>query len=264
MLQDPAGQPFLPPLLRGMVMGEKPDPEGMGDLTRGRILLVDDERGFVKGLKASLEGEGYQVTCAYDGQEAVDIFRRGQFQLVLLDVMLPGTDGFGVLRVIRSESEVPVIMLTAKGEDVDRIVGLEMGADDYVPKPFNTRELMARMKAVLRRAGAKSREEGDSLQAGDLLVDLGARRVEFRGREVELTPKEFEVLCALARSPGRVLTRNQLVEIVWGYEPVGDERVVDVHIRRLREKLGREDQGPSPIATKWGVGYYLRPDADRS
>lgn len=232
----------------------------MMKVQRARILLVDDERGFVKGLKTSLEGEGYMVTPAYDGTGAIDAFNQGQFDLVLLDVMLPGTDGFGVLRTIRAKSDVPVIMLTAKGEDVDRIVGLEMGADDYVPKPFNTRELVARMKAILRRARSAPKEaDSEHLTAGDLRLDLASRRTFYLEREVDLTPKEFDVLTVLARSPGRVFTRNKLVEMVWGYEPVGDERVVDVHIRRLREKLDPDSEAPSVIATKWGVGYYLRP-----
>ncbi len=226
---------------------------------REKVLLVDDERGFVKGLKLSLEAEGYQVTAAYTGPEAVDRFQAGDYDLVLLDVMLPEMDGLGVLRAIRAGSDVPVIMLTAKGEDVDKIIGLELGADDYLSKPFNTRELLARIRAIMRRSRGESRERDQSLVVGELSIDLAGRRVVNAGREVDLTPKEFDVLATLARSPGRVFTRNQLVEMVWGYEPVGDERVVDVHVRRLREKLEQNPASPRLLATKWGVGYYIRP-----
>lgn len=221
------------------------------------ILLVDDERLFVKGLKRSLEREGYTVLVAYNGHECLELFKRENIDLVLLDLMLPGLDGLEVCRRLRRESDIAVIMLTAKGDDVDKIVGLEVGADDYVTKPFNTRELIARIKAVLRRTGSRSKES-KIVQVGELLVDP-ARRIVKRGcEEIELTTKEFDLLYLMATNPGRVFTRENLLEAVWGTSYYADLRTVDVHVRRLREKIEENSKKPAYILTKWGVGYYFR------
>ncbi|MDD3654408.1 MAG: response regulator transcription factor [Desulfotomaculaceae bacterium] len=223
-----------------------------------RILVVDDESLLVKGLRRSLEQEGYAVLTAGDGREALAILRREEVDLVLLDLMLPGINGLDVCREIRKKSDLPVIMLTAKGEDIDKIVGLELGADDYLTKPFNTRELLARIRAVLRRAGRAGAAERKVINAGSLSIDNAKRKVVAGGRKVDLTVKEYELLYLLASNPGRVYTRDNLLDLVWGAQYFGDSRTVDVHIRRLREKIEVNSKEPEFILTSWGVGYYFQ------
>lgn len=220
-----------------------------------KILLVDDEPILTKALRVSLEREGYDVAVAYDGATALEAFAQVSYDLIILDVMLPKMDGFTVCQRIRQESTVPIIMLTAKSEDIDRILGLEIGADDYLTKPFNTRELLARMKALLRRCQWSGGEEAQSLHRGSLTINLPKRKVEIAGRQVELTAKEFDLLSTLASHPGRVYSREQLMELVWGYEYMGDSRNVDVHIRRLREKVEIDPSSPQYLLTRWGAGY---------
>lgn len=225
-----------------------------------RILIVDDERLLVKGLRYSLEQEGYETAVAYDGAEALAFVQEHPVDLVILDLMLPKIDGYEVCRQIRQEQNTPIIMLTARGDDVDKIVGLELGADDYLAKPFNTRELIARIRAVMRRTGAAgtSRTAGDRIiTAGDLEINLSCRTVKTGGKNVDLTGREFDLLVALTRRPGRVLTREILLEQVWGSGYFGEIRVVDVYIRRLREKLEPDPLHPRLLLTKWGVGYYF-------
>lgn len=226
-----------------------------------KILLIDDEKLLVKGLRKSLEQEGFQVTVAYDGEEAWDIFNKDDFEFILLDLMLPKIDGISLFRMIRQESDVPVIMLTAKDSDIDRIVGLELGADDYITKPFNTRELIARIRAVTRRMNKdKKEEDGDKIyRSGDLVLNPEYRVVKKGTEEVDLTPKEFDILHLLIRNKGRVFTRDEIFDYVWN-EPSLDTRTIDVHIKNLREKL-KDDGAENPmIETKWGVGYYFRRD----
>ncbi len=224
-----------------------------------KILVVDDEAVLVKGLKFNLENEGYQVEVGYDGQTAVDLARSGSFDLIILDLMMPKLDGIQACMRIREFSSVPIIILTAKGEDSDKLVGFECGADDYITKPFNILELRARIRALLRRAGmAQQRGSGARLSEGPIVLDVD-QRVAWRGEErVELTAKEFDLMELLMRNPGRVYSRENLMNIVWGYEYAGDYRTVDVHIRRLREKLEPDPASPKYILTKWGVGYYLK------
>jgi DNA-binding response OmpR family regulator len=226
-----------------------------------RVLVVDDEKMIVKGLKFSLEQDQMQVDCAYDGEEAVELARQNTYDVVLLDIMLPKLDGFGVLQQIREFSNVPVIMLTAKGDDMDKILGLEYGADDYVTKPFNILEVKARIKAILRRSKAASQTEETSsknITVGDMSLDLDGRRVMIAGSEVNLTAKEFDLLELLVTNPNKVYSRESLLQIVWGYEYPGDVRTVDVHIRRLREKIETNPSEPKYVHTKWGVGYYFK------
>ncbi|MDA8096508.1 MAG: response regulator transcription factor [Clostridia bacterium] len=222
------------------------------------ILVVDDERMLVKGLKRSLEQEGYAVFTAYDGPEALDVFHRESIDLVVLDVMLPGLGGLEVCSRIRRERETPIIMLTAKGEDVDCIVGLELGADDYVVKPFNTRELIARIRAVLRRVRVSDQTADGIIEIQGLTIDSPKRKVFVHGVEVDLTAKEFDMLQLMVAHPGRVYTRENLLEAVWGSAYYSDLRTVDVHIRRLREKLEGNSKKPEWVLTKWGVGYYFK------
>ncbi|MEG6616537.1 response regulator transcription factor [Peptococcaceae bacterium 1198_IL3148] len=223
------------------------------------ILIVDDEKLLVKGLKRSLEQEGYQVLVAYDGAEAMSIYHKETIDLVVLDIMLPQMSGLDVCRELRKHTDIPIIMLTAKGEDVDKIVGLELGADDYMTKPFNTRELLARIKAVMRRISHKTDGQNQyNISAGALELDVPKRKVTNDGKAVDLTAKEFDVLFLLAQNPGRVFTRENLLAAVWGDDYYGDLRTVDVHIRRLREKLEQDPKHPEYILTKWGVGYYFR------
>ncbi|MDQ7792431.1 MAG: response regulator transcription factor [Clostridia bacterium] len=222
------------------------------------ILVVDDERLLVKGLKRSLEQEGYAVFTAYDGPEALDVFHRESIDLVVLDVMLPGLGGLEVCSRIRRERETPIIMLTAKGEDVDCIVGLELGADDYVVKPFNTRELIARIRAVLRRVRVSDQTADGIIEIQGLTIDSPKRKVFVHGVEVDLTAKEFDMLQLMVAHPGRVYTRENLLEAVWGSAYYSDLRTVDVHIRRLREKLEGNSKKPEWVLTKWGVGYYFK------
>ena len=225
-----------------------------------RILLVDDEPIILKGLKYTLEQEDYETESALDGEEALEKFASESFDLVLLDVMLPKIDGLTVCQRIREVSNVPIIMLTAKGEDMDKILGLEYGADDYITKPFNILEVKARIKAIIRRtAGRSGQEQRDRIvQVGELMLDCDARRVQVSGREVNLTAKEFDVLELLVLNPNKVYSRENLLNLVWGYEYPGDVRTVDVHIRRLREKIEENPSDPKYVHTKWGVGYYFQ------
>ena len=224
-----------------------------------KILVVDDERVMVKGIKFNLENEGYQVDTGCDGEEAVDKARTGQFDLIILDLMMPKIDGLQACMKIREFSNVPVIMLTAKGEDADKIIGFECGADDYITKPFNILELKARIRALLRRAGAAAQQqrEADRLTQGPIALDLRERAAWRDGEQVDLTAKEFDLMALLMQNPGRVYSRENLLNLVWGYEYIGEFRTVDVHIRRLREKLEPDPANPEHILTKWGVGYYL-------
>ena len=226
-----------------------------------KILVADDERVLVKGIKFNLESEGYQVECAYDGQEAVDLARGGGFDLIILDLMMPRLDGLQACMRIRQFSNLPIILLTAKGEDADKLIGFESGADDYITKPFNILELKARIRALLRRAGM-TRQDGETprLSAGPITLDSHTRSVWKDGVGVELTAKEFDLMELFLRNPGRVYSRENLLNAVWGYDYIGDYRTVDVHIRRLREKLEPDPTTPRYILTKWGVGYYLRAD----
>ena len=224
-----------------------------------KILVVDDERVMVKGIKFNLENEGYQVDTGSDGEEAVDKARTGQFDLIILDLMMPKIDGLQACMKIREFSNVPVIMLTAKSEDTDKIIGFECGADDYITKPFNILELKARIRALLRRAGAAAQQQrgADRLTQGAITLDLSERAAWRDGEQVELTAKEFDLMSLLMQNPGRVYSRENLLNLVWGYEYIGEFRTVDVHIRRLREKLEPDPANPEHILTKWGVGYYL-------
>ncbi len=220
------------------------------------MLVVDDEQKIREIVRSYLEREGFDVTEASDGEGALKTARDWRPDLVVLDVMMPGTDGIEVLRQLRTTSQVPVILLTARAEEVDTLVGLSVGADDYVTKPFRPRELVARIKTVLRRgAGASTREAADRLVFPGLVIDIGAREVQRAGRAVSLSTLEFDLLTALARAPGRVLSRRQLLEQVWGFDFFGDERVVDVHIRSIRKELGDNADDPELIGTVRGVGY---------
>lgn len=223
------------------------------------ILVVDDERVLVKGIKFNLENEGYQVETGYDGQEAVDKARTGKFDLVILDLMMPKIDGLQACMRIREFSTVPIIMLTAKSEDADKLVGFECGADDYITKPFVILELKARIRALLRRAGQTNRvERGQSrLERGPIAIDTDERCAWKNGARVDLTNKEFDLMELFMKNPGRVFSRENLLNLVWGYEYIGEFRTVDVHVRRLREKLEPDPANPAYLLTKWGVGYYL-------
>jgi DNA-binding response OmpR family regulator len=225
-----------------------------------RILLVDDEQSVQTLLTYPLRKDGYDVITASTGREALDRFREGQFDLVVLDVMLPEVDGFDVCRKLRATSGVPIIMLTAKAEELDKVLGLELGADDYITKPFSMREFRSRVKAVLRRAELSRNGDvpEEPLQHGELVIDFAKRVVEQRGEPVRLTYVEFEILSALARSPGRVFSRSMLLERLWGDSSYRDPRTIDVHIRHLREKLERDPGAPELIYTVRGVGYHFR------
>lgn len=226
-----------------------------------RILVVDDEKVMVKGIRFNLENEGYQVDVGYDGQQAVDMARTTDYDLIILDRMMPGLDGLSACMEIRSFSTVPVIMLTARGEDTDKLLGFEYGADDYITKPFNILEVKARIKALLRRSAAPRRGSGGEegrLRVGTLVLDSAARTTWKNGEPVELTAKEFDLLELLMKNPDRVYSREQLLNLVWGYEYTGEYRTVDVHIRRLREKVEEDPAKPRILCTKWGVGYYLK------
>ena len=223
-----------------------------------KILVVDDEKLLVKGMKFNLENEGYQVECAYDGAAAVELARNGQFDLIILDVMMPEVDGLEACMRIREFSNVPIIMLTANSEDADKLMGFECGADDYLTKPFNILELKARVRALLRRAAGVQRNRGAILAAGDLSLNTEERVAIRDGQTVELTAKEYDLIELLMRNPRRVYSRENLMNVVWGYSYAGDYRTVDVHIRRLREKLEKNPAEPDHIMTKWGVGYYFK------
>lgn len=233
--------------------------QGKGNMAK--ILVVDDEKLIVKGLNFALTQDGYEVDAAYTGTEAIDMARACAYDLILLDVMLPEHDGFEVCQTIREFSDVPIIMLTARGEDMDKIMGFEYGADDYIAKPFNILEVKARMKAIMRRSGKTGRRlpvVEKSLRAKDLLMDTEGRRVYVGDKEIVLTAKEYNLLELLVRNPKKVYSRKSLLEFVWGPKAYdGDERTVDVHVRRLREKLEPVPNSPRFIHTKWGVGYYF-------
>lgn len=225
-----------------------------------RVLVVDDEKLIVKGIRFSLEQDGMKVDCAYDGEEALEMAKETEYDIILLDLMLPKLDGLSVCQQIREFSNVPIVMLTAKGEDMDKILGLEYGADDYITKPFNILEVKARIKAIMRRVvkPESEKEKAKVVTVGDLHLDCEGRRVFISGREINLTAKEFDVLELLVFNPNKVYSRENLLNIVWGYEYPGDVRTVDVHIRRLREKIEENPSEPRYVHTKWGVGYYFQ------
>jgi DNA-binding response OmpR family regulator len=225
-----------------------------------KVLVVDDEKLIVKGIKFSLEQDGYEVDCAYDGEEALELVKKNEYDVMLLDVMLPKLTGFEVLQMIREFSMLPVIMLTAKGDDMDKILGLEYGADDYITKPFNILEVKARIKAIFRRSKVKDdKEDKEHLIVYDeLRLDCDSKRVHIGTNEINLTAKEFDLLEHLAVNPDKVYSRENLLNIVWGYDYPGDVRTVDVHVRRLREKIEENPSEPTYIHTKWGVGYFFK------
>ena len=226
-----------------------------------RVLVVDDEKMIVKGLRFSLEQDGMEVDCAYDGEEALQMAERNQYEVILLDIMLPKLTGFEVCQKIREFSDVPVIMLTAKGDDMDKILGLEYGDDDYITKPFNILEVKARIKAIMRRSTKKETapaEDPSIRTLGNMKIDAEGRRVYMHGKEINLTVKEFDLLEILMNNPNKVYSREKLLNDVWGYEYLGDVRTVDVHVRRLREKIETNPSDPKYIHTKWGVGYYFQ------
>lgn len=224
-----------------------------------KILVVDDEKLIVKGIRFSLEQDGMEVDCAYDGEEALSLARQCEYDLVILDVMLPKLDGFQVCQQIREFSDMPVVMLTAKSEDMDKILGLEYGADDYITKPFNILEVKARIKAIMRRTARKEEvPQSTILVKGNMKIDCESRRVFIGEREINLTAKEFDALELLATNPNKVYSRENLLSIVWGADYPGGARTVDVHIRRLREKIEINPSEPQYVHTKWGVGYYFK------
>ena len=225
-----------------------------------RVLVVDDEKLIVKGIRFSLLQDGLDVECAYDGEEALAMAKATEYDLILLDVMLPKMDGFEVCQQIREFSDVPIIMLTAKGDDMDKILGLDNGADDYITKPFNILEVKARIKAIMRRGRKQEQSEVSDqiLEKHDMKIDRESRRVFIEGHEVNLTAKEFDLLELLATNPDKVYSREKLLNLVWGHEYPGDARTVDVHIRRLREKIEKTPSNPKYVYTKWGVGYYFK------
>ena len=229
-----------------------------------KVLVVDDEKLIVKGVRFSLEQDDMEVDCAYDGEEALDKIKNNKYDLILLDIMLPKLTGLEVCQQVREFSDVPIVMLTAKGDDMDKILGLEYGADDYITKPFNILEVKARIKAILRRNSKKSRQEPQQtkkvIEAGDLTLDSDSRRVFIASREINLTAKEFDLLELLVCNPGKVYSREELLRFVWGNRAAagGDVRTVDVHVRRLREKIEPSPSDPKYVHTKWGVGYYFR------
>ena len=230
-----------------------------------KILVVDDEKLIVKGLRFSLMQDGYQVDTAYDGEEALAKAKGNDYDIILLDVMLPKMDGFEVCQQIREFSNVPIIMLTAKSEDMDKILGLDYGADDYITKPFNVLEVKARIKAIMRRTSASRKEAGQPeapksnvIESRELRLDCDNRRLSISGREINLTSKEFELLELLVRHPGKVYGREELLAAIWGQDFLGDVRTVDVHVRRLREKIEPNPSEPKYVQTKWGIGYYYQ------
>ncbi|HOO27543.1 MAG TPA: response regulator transcription factor [Lachnospiraceae bacterium] len=228
-----------------------------------RVLVVDDEKLIVKGIRFSLEQDGMEVACAYDGEEAVALAKNHAYDMILLDLMLPKLSGLEVCQQIRGFSKVPIIMLTAKGDDMDKILGLEYGADDYITKPFNILEVKARIKAIMRRA-APEREDpisGDAdnhIEISDIRLETEGRRFYIEDKEINLTSKEFDVLELLARNPDKVYNREKLLHLIWGADYPGDVRTVDVHIRRLREKIEPNPSEPKYVHTKWGVGYFFK------
>ena len=224
-----------------------------------KVLVVDDEKLIVKGIRFSLEQDGMEVDCAYDGEEALEMIQNHEYDIILLDVMLPKLTGFEVCQQLREFSSVPVVMLTAKGEDMDKILGLDYGADDYITKPFNILEVKARIKAIMRRTRKKAPEKESRrvVDKGEFHLDCESRRLNIAGREINLTAKEFDLLELMALNPNKVYSRDHLLNAVWGYDYPGDVRTVDVHIRRLREKIEQKPSEPKYVHTKWGVGYYF-------
>ncbi len=234
--------------------GAPPADEGVNKVANEKILIADDDKNICELLRLYLNKEGYETILAYDGQAALDMFEQQHPALVLLDVMMPRMDGWEVCRRIRAAGDTPVIMLTAKGETFDKVLGLELGADDYVVKPFDTKEVVARIKAVLRRCASADDAQGSVIQFENLSVDLSRYELKVKGQIVDAPPKELELLYYLASHPNRVFTRDQLLDEVWGFEYYGDSRTIDVHIKRLREKLeGASDKWS--LKTVWGVGY---------
>lgn len=225
-----------------------------------KVLVVDDEKLIVKGIKFSLEQDDMEVDCAYDGEEALECVKNNEYDIILLDVMLPKLSGLEVCQEIRQFSTVPIIMLTAKGDDMDKILGLEYGADDYITKPFNILEVKARIKVILRRSTPRKvvEQERKVVESGDLRLDCESRRVYIGSKEVNLTAKEFDLLELLMLHPDKVYSREKLLNTVWGYDYPGDVRTVDVHFRRLREKIEVNPGEPKYIRTKWGVGYFFQ------
>ncbi len=223
-----------------------------------KVLVVDDEKLIVKGIRFSLEQEGMEVDAAYDGEEALEMAKAKEYDIILLDVMLPKLGGFEVCQQIREFSKVPIMMLTAKGDDMDKILGLEYGADDYITKPFNILEVKARMKAIMRRTLRKEEKvvDEDVIENGDIRLEKSSRGCYIQGKEMNLTAKEYELLELLVLNPGKVYSREKLLNLVWGADYPGDVRTVDVHIRRLREKIEHNPSEPKYVHTKWGVGYY--------
>jgi DNA-binding response OmpR family regulator len=237
----------------------KRDTTGVRAAEKPRILLVDDERAIVDSLRYALEQEGYEVLAAGEGGEALELARAKTPDLILLDIMLPGMSGFEICRMLRQESTVPILMLTARGDEPDRVVGLDLGADDYITKPFSLREVLARVRAALRRAQAAARgarEDGELLSTGEIAMDLARHTVTVSGTALALPPRQFDLLRAFLANPGRVLTRATLLQHVWGYDFTGDDRTVDVHVRWLRQKL-QETGSATTIETVRGVGYKL-------
>ena len=224
-----------------------------------KILVVDDEKLLVKGIKFNLENEGYTVDACYDGESAVELAKNGCYDLIILDLMMPGKDGLQACQEIRGFSTVPIIMLTARSENADLLMGFESGADDYMTKPFNILELKARVRALLRRASitAPQTQPSSVLSTGHISIDVERRSAFKAGREIELTMKEFDLIEFFMKNPGKVFSRESLLDLVWGYDYLGDTRTVDVHVRRLREKLELDPANPKHINTKWGVGYYF-------
>ncbi len=225
-----------------------------------KVLVVDDEKLIVKGIKFSLEQDDMAVDAAYDGETALEMIQQNTYDMVLLDIMLPGLTGLEICQQVREFSNVPIIMLTAKGDDMDKILGLEYGADDYITKPFNILEVKARIKAIMRRNAKKENQAGTQkqIEAGDLKLDVESRRAYMNGKEVNLTAKEFDILMLLVTNPNKVYSRDALLKEIWGADYVGDARTVDVHVRRLREKIEKNPGDPQYVFTKWGVGYYYR------
>ena len=222
-----------------------------------KVLVVDDEKLIVKGVRYSLEQDGMEVDCAYDGEEALQKIKDKEYDIILLDVMLPKLTGFEVCQQVREFSNMPIVMLTAKGDDMDKILGLEYGADDYITKPFNILEVKARLKAIMRRTAPKAKEEAKVIESKDMRLDCEGRRVYVAGKEINLTAKEFDLLEHLVKNENKVYSRENLLKLIWGLDYPGDVRTVDVHIRRLREKIEDNPSEPKYVHTKWGVGYYF-------
>lgn len=223
-----------------------------------KVLVVDDEKLIVKGIRFSLEQDGMEVDCAYDGEEALNKAKSNSYDMILLDIMLPKMDGFEVCQAIREFSDMPIVMLTAKGDDMDKILGLEYGADDYITKPFNILEVKARIKAIMRRTSPARQQAAQAsvIEKGDLKLDCESRRLFIKGTEINLTTREFELLEIMVKNENKVYSRENLLNLVWGKEYPGDVRTVDVHVRRLREKIETNPSEPKYVHTKWGVGYY--------